>query len=248
MGDPLDNLVIGQFLFRLGVDLGRRGGAAPLACTNLLQQVAPQRALHEVLVETTGVARLFEFRRSAVPTISEYRKYRVLHAALRRQADLRALSRRIHWNVEPTVRLDGRDSGCQFDFSAGPYLDGPEADGSRFGLAEMIERIVDDVLDPRAGDDGALIADYLNAVAQFAGRPGAASGLLVVIDGRHGIRWVGLDDIGQLRDSPERLLGGGRRTRTAAPRLRDESAVPVPTLETPLVVKATPVLAGPEPA
>lgn len=246
MGDPLDNLVIGQFLFRLGVDLGRRAGAAPLACSNLLQQVAPQQALHQVFVESTGVVRLFEFRRSALPTISEYRRYRILHAALRRQPELRVLSRRLHWAVEPSVRVDTVDGAsgpaCAFDFSAGPYLDGPEADGPRFGLEEMIEGIVDDVLDPRAGDDGRLIGNYLDAVALFTGRAGAAAGLLLVIDARHGIRWVGLDDLCHLRESPERLLGRARRSRAAPSPCPDADTAP-PTLDTPLLVaKAVPAL------
>ena len=211
MGDPLDGMVIGQFLFRLGLGLGRRGGVAPLACSNLLQQFSSGQALHQVAFDSRGVVRLLEFRRSARPSIAEYRKFRVLQAALRRQAALRQLSRRLHWYVEPTLRDDQGDTASTFDFSAGPYLDGPAADGPRFGLDEMIERIVDEVLDPRAGDDGGLIADYLFAVAQFAGRAGAASGLLIVVDASHGIRWAGLGDVSQLRDSPEQLLRRARR-------------------------------------
>lgn len=98
MRDPLENIVIGNFLYGLGLSIGHRAGtAAPVGCVNLLQQTPLDRPLGDVFLRFTGTVRLFEFKRHAADKLKELRKLKVLQAAIRRRPDLRALSHQIHW-------------------------------------------------------------------------------------------------------------------------------------------------------
>lgn len=235
MNGPLDAVVTGQVLYRLGRELGRRLGAdAPLSCTHLLQQDAGGRPLHACFGPTLAGIRLLEFERVPVAPLADRRKRLVLAAALRRQPDLRALSRRIHWYLEPLPATEGGGPMSQaLQFSASPYLDhvgrGDQGDRvdrvTRTGRSAGVDPVIDlvdglvtealEALERPARDDAALVEAYLATVGCFAGRARVAAGLLVAIDRRAGIQWIDLEDIRNLRHPPDRLIAQARRPRLA---------------------------------
>jgi hypothetical protein len=222
MRDPLENIVIGNFLYGLGLSMGQRAGAnAPVGCVNLLQQTPLDRSLGDVFIRFTGAVRLFEFKRSTASKLKELRKLTVLQAAIRNRPDLRALSRQIHWYVE--TKKDHPD----FSISARPYLDMVDRKMPVLDLAGTIRDVVDQALAAQPEDNARLVDEYLKAVALFAGeRTGSSSGVLVAMDGKGGIQWVAVDDIRDLNATPMQLFERSRFERQKSLELERERSLP----------------------
>lgn len=58
-----ENIVIGNYLFDLGVRMAKLRPTLPLVSVNLLQQTPADRLLGDVLLANAGVCRLIEFKR-----------------------------------------------------------------------------------------------------------------------------------------------------------------------------------------
>ncbi len=221
MRDPLENIVIGNFLYCLGLSMGQRAGSdAPRGCINLLQQTPLDRPLGDVFIRFTGAVRLFEFKRSTASKLKELRKLTVLQAAIRNRPDLRALSHQIHWYVE--TEQDRPD----FRIAARPYLDMVDRKMQVLDFAGTICNVVDQALAARQKDDATLVDEYLKTVTLFAGeRTGTSSGMLVAVDAQGGIQWVGVDDIRDLNATPMQVLENFRLDRQRSLQLEREQAL-----------------------
>ena len=219
MRDPLENIVIGNFLYGLGLSMGQRAGTrAPTGCVNLLQQTPMDRPLGDVYIRFPGAVRLFEFKRASADKTKESRKLFVLQAALKRRPDLRKLSQGLHWYVETKADRP------EFHFGARPYLDMHERKEPELDFAASVKEVVDQALSSGPVADMALVQEYLDAVARFAGKKGGtSSGMLVAIDQAGGIRWVAVDDVRDLRSTPRQLI---REMQTEQERMAALSRAP----------------------
>lgn len=184
MRDPLENVTIGNFLYGLGLSIGSRAGAsAPAGCVNLLQQGPMDPPLGDVMLGYPGVFRLIEFKRRSARKTKECVKHTKLAAALSSREDLRVVSREVHWYVETKKGVP------VFHVTAKPYLDMFDSSVPNDGLAEFIAALVEQALCPKPACDLKLLPQYLDAVAVFAGKPGAtSSGILITVGTDGGVR------------------------------------------------------------
>lgn len=106
-----ENVVIGNFLYGLGVSIGNRlkSGYLPGA-VSLLQQTPEDKALGDVLLEFPGTLRLIEFKAQGNHSTKERRRHSKLSTILKGKQEFRniscrgqemlTISRRVHWYVE----------------------------------------------------------------------------------------------------------------------------------------------------
>lgn len=86
---PYENIVIGNFLYGLGLSLGTRAGLkAPLASINNTQQTPLDPILADVWLTFPGVCRLLEFKRQGVDNTKDKEKRKALSTVLNDQQDL----------------------------------------------------------------------------------------------------------------------------------------------------------------
>jgi hypothetical protein len=131
-----ENIVIGNYLFDLGVRMAKLRPNLPLISVNLLQQTPADRLLGDVLLANAGTCRLIEFKRAGKLTRKEMRKLAVLRDGLEKSGsreEAEELSRQIHWYVE--IR-EPRVIGQAVVTRACPYLDFSD-DPSFIGLNEF---------------------------------------------------------------------------------------------------------------
>ena len=194
-----ENLVIGNFLFALGLKIGARGAdyVIPDLSVHLMQQTPLDIVLGDVLLAGPRSVALLEFKRSADRRSKERGKLVALEAQLR-QSQFRALrvtSRHMHFFVETSDALGEGFSRVL------PYLDFlTDGEGS------SLEQLIDD-LAYRARSVPVLAEmqieacqRYLALVCACQGRSYRASpGLLVGVGGDGRIAFAPLDDIRDLR-------------------------------------------------
>lgn len=213
MRDPLENVTIGNFLYALGLSIGSRVGVnAPAGCINLLQQTHLDKCLGDVMVSFPGIFRLIEFKRFGANLNKELGKLHVLKTALTRQPDLVAVSREVHWYAETAAAQP------DFKFKARRYLDLRMRDGFDLDFAGFVNAVVDRALQSEPSYKPALVAEYLDVVATFAGkRDGTSSGMLVSVGSDGGVRYVVVDNIRDVRLSGAQVLQrAAERARLAA--------------------------------
>jgi len=81
--DVYENIVIGNFLFGLGVAMGRRSEAEGLPLSaNLLQQTPLDKGCGDVLVQGARAMRILEFKRASNDDFKEKAKLIHLSRAL----------------------------------------------------------------------------------------------------------------------------------------------------------------------
>jgi len=213
MRDPFENVTIGNFLYALGLSIGSRVGVnAPAACINLLQQTHLDKCLGDVMLSFPGIFRLIEFKRFGANLDKELGKLHVLKTALTSQPDLVAVSREVHWYAETAAATP------DFKFMARRYLDLRTRDGDALDFAGFVNAVVERALQPEPSCNVALIAEYLDAVATFAGkRDGTSSGMLVGVGSDGGVRYVVVDNIRDVRLTGAQVLQRAtERARLAA--------------------------------
>src|SRR5437588_9875109 len=101
--DIYENIVIGTFLYNLGLEIGLRGRSAlDLSTAPIqLQQTPLDPSFGDVLIANPRVVRLIEFKRAAARVKKEKAKLRVLRRILKSlPAEFEELSRQVHWYVE----------------------------------------------------------------------------------------------------------------------------------------------------
>jgi hypothetical protein len=105
--DVYENVVVGNFLFGLGVKMGlqRNSGTSP----TLLQQTPIDEQLGDVLLKSRAIVRLIEFKRQKAPAKVKRKEANKLSRLARclnkhpRSETLQAVSRRIHWYIESKI-------------------------------------------------------------------------------------------------------------------------------------------------
>lgn len=118
-----ENLVIGGFLFELGVRMASVRPDLPWLSVNLLQQTPLDRPLGDVLLANADVCRLVEFKRSGKLTDKEKKKLNALRRLLRNsnsEQDFAKVSREVHWYIEIK---EPRVLGHPVESCACPYID-----------------------------------------------------------------------------------------------------------------------------
>jgi hypothetical protein len=95
-----ENIVIGNFLFNLGVRMAKLRPHLPPVSVNLLQQTPLDKSLADVLLANAGLCRLIEFKRKGKLTTKETMKLTALRDGLRTAPGYETHSRQIHWFVQ----------------------------------------------------------------------------------------------------------------------------------------------------
>jgi hypothetical protein len=194
-----ENLVIGTFLYALGLKVGARQHdyLAPDFAVSLVQQTPLDIVLGDVLLTSQKSVALLEFKREASREgrWKERSKLLKIEASLKDPEfhELRDTSRQIHFYVETKDILDPGFSRVL------PYLDLGTDDRGRT-LEELIEDLVSHASSAPVCIEACQL--YLNLVCSSQGYSYHASpGLLVGVGAGGRIAFASVDDIRDLRNT-----------------------------------------------
>ncbi|HAU5565745.1 TPA: hypothetical protein JD264_18285 [Serratia fonticola] len=203
-----ENVVIGNFLYGLGVSVGAKldGNVLP-ASVNLLQQTPEDKALGDVLLSFPGTLRLIEFKNAANRSGKEESRFRKLSHALEIDKELTPLSHRIHWYVEttPDVQL-----GVKTYFSS--YLSAlalPAREAAPLNLERFIAQTTRCIFSAHTdAENPEAVSNYLKLVRRCQGgdEESSAGALIVVCDGKGNLRYAELKNIMELSMMHEKWL------------------------------------------
>lgn len=213
--DIYENIVIGNFLFGLGAEMGwrNRGAPTPPTCASLLQQTPLDEKLGDVLIKNARLIRLVEFKRIRNLSQKELRKRNRLARALASKPanDLQQVSRKVHWYV-------GSSFACRPErYHIVPYLDFADRSMSpKFNsLGEFVEAIAAQAFG-RAPNDNEVEQElsraenylvHLQSVWRGTKVASASSGMLCLqITAEGNLRYVALKYIRELSHTVERIL------------------------------------------
>lgn len=210
MLSPYENVIIGNFLYGLGLAMGKRPNEVE-GCVNLLQQTPLDHALGDVMLQFPGAWRLIEFKRVGANVTKEQVKLHTYRGATRRDQDLRRASLRTHWFVETGQHLIDELGNPEFRMMVRPYLEQHEHGG--ITLEAFAEQVVDDA---RQGTmKRRELALYLRLIRLFGCLDAyETSGLLVGVGSAGGLVYLPLDNIADL-NATARLLQTRLRAREA---------------------------------
>ncbi|SAK43024.1 hypothetical protein AWB77_00523 [Caballeronia fortuita] len=193
--EPYENIVIGNFLYSLGLTVGQEShGSVRTMCVNLMQQTPLDESLGDLMVSNTGVTRLLEFKRKKNDSIKEETKREVLSRALGADQHMLTISREIHWYIETS-----EEEGV-FVSRAVPYIDFVDETVP----ATTIERFTSSVAKDAVSKviDEATRASYKAYLAlvsvSHGGLQGSSGGLLINLSREQGLRYVLVPDIRDL--------------------------------------------------
>lgn len=193
--DPYENIVIGNFLYSLGLTIGQLSAdnVRPM-CVNLLQQSPMDRPLGDLLVENAGVTRLIEFKREQNESLKEEAKRLKLSRALVDNSYMQAISRDIHWYIETSEKVASLVSRVV------PYLDFADDKAAATTLETFTESVGLDAVQREIDEEThSAYKQYLKLVAySHGGLQGASGGLVVSYSKDDGIRYVLLTDVRDL--------------------------------------------------
>jgi len=210
MLSPYENIIIGNFLYGLGLAMGRRPTPVD-ACVNLLQQTPLDKALGDVMLQFPGAWRLIEFKRVGANMKKEAVKLATYRGATSRDRELREASLTAHWFVESGPYVVDEFDNAEFQMKVRPYLQLQEDGG--ISLEAFVERIVDDA---RRGPTRRKELDlYLRLIRLFGCLDGyETSGLLVGVNSAGGLVYLPLDNITDL-NATSKLLRARLRAQQA---------------------------------
>ena len=198
--DPYENILIGNFLYSLGLVIGAKAGPRPVpGSINLLQQTPLDSSVADVHLAYPGLVRIIEFKRQGNRSTKEATKLAMLRASLAipSNAPLQAVSRRIHWFVE------SREVTAGWATSARPYLDFDVRDDhpGKLDLHGLCGAIANSAMD-RDGPEypDATIQSYMKALAGNMSKKGSgSSGLMVFLTKDLELMYLPLDSFHDLR-------------------------------------------------
>lgn len=204
MLSPYENIIIGNFLYGLGLLMGREPDAVD-GCVNLTQQTQLDGVLGDVMLQFSSVWRLIEFKRHGAAMKKENAKVEVFRGALSDTPALEAVSRKVHWYVESGLRCnpDTRE-GTVWRSVARPYLDLRQR-GAGMTMAQFAQQTVREACD---GDPTPVeeLELYMALIKAFGCLDGAnTAGLLVGVSSAGGLAYVPLDNIADLRETASQL-------------------------------------------
>jgi len=175
--DIYENIVIGNFLYGLGFQLGAGSKGLPHEmAVNLLQQTPLDRPLGDVLIEGASVFRLIEFKRRRNSSDKERAKHWHIRQTLSARPYLADYGLRWHWYVETEVT-------DRFRSYVRPYLH--LLDASRNGTLEaFIQNTANEALSSRDGaKERELFHEYVGHLLRITAYSGEGSGALVFTAG-----------------------------------------------------------------
>jgi hypothetical protein len=212
--DIYENIIIGNFLFGLGLRMGMSaatGAIQPLS-VNLLQQTPLDTPLADVVLSSRTLYRIIEFKRSANTSEKELLKCSNLSQIVENDPearDLSNLSRRVHWYVRSDFRRDSQDIDVipYLDFS---NLDVPKRDFARLGVLkfdDFIENTAKEAVSQQAGaDEMRLYERYLRLLESCGSRNTGKTGCLLVAvrDGR--MSFAAVENVRDLFRTPMEII------------------------------------------
>jgi len=212
---PYENIIIGNFLFGLGLAMGRRPEEVE-GCVNLLQQTPLDKVLGDVMLQFRGTWRLIEFKRVGANVKKELVKLHTYIGATRRDADMKAASLRAHWYVETGPHVLPDEGEPEFKMMVRPYLEQQQHDG--IPMEEFVAEVASDAV------HGTVLQKdldlYLRLIKLFGCLDGyQTSGLLVGVSSSGSISYLPLDNITDLKATC-RLLRQRLRAREARQELQ----------------------------
>ncbi|MBK0127426.1 hypothetical protein IAE30_27145 [Pantoea sp. S61] len=201
-----ENVVIGNFLYGLGISVGAQlGGNVLPGSVNLLQQTPEDKALGDVLLSFPGTLRLIEFKSASSRSGKEEARFRKLSHTLTCNKALTPLSHRIHWYVE--TKPDAQ-AGVKTYFSS--YLSAlslPARQAEPLNLERFIAQTTRSIFSAQ-DDDPEAVGNYLKLVrwCQGVDEESGAGALIVVCDGKGNLRYAELKNIMELSMTHEKWL------------------------------------------
>lgn len=168
-----ENIIIGNFLYALGVSIGKAtSNVTQFSSINLLQQTPDDPLLGDLLVEYPGVVKLIEFKNKKCKKSKEKDRIRQLKIALNNDREMLEISNAVHWYIE----TDPLEKIC-FNRIV-PYLNAFENQGSHT-LESFLQFVTEEVVNHGGKDSKERIKAYLQIVAGCQGtqdRNGGDSG------------------------------------------------------------------------
>lgn len=208
MLSPYENVIIGNFIYGLGLVMGKNPRQID-SCVNLLQQTPLDKVLGDVMLQIPGAWRLIEFKRVGANLKKERVKLATYRGATRRDVDLRKASLRAHWFVETGQHIIDEFDNSTFQMNVRPYLELEEHGG--ISLEAFAEQVAEDAhKDP---PNKAELDLYLRLIKLFGCLDGyETSGLLVGVGSNGGLSYLPLENITDLK-ATSRVLRARLRAR-----------------------------------
>lgn len=196
MFNPYENIVIGNFLYGLGLAMGRHPRGVD-GCVNLLQQTPLDPVLGDVMLHFPAVWRLIEFKRAGANMHKEHAKLELFVGATKNNDRMRAASRLVHWYAPSGT--DGHAGKVR------PYLD-MRCSGD---VGIPLEQFAVEVVRQACEGESTSLEDldlYMTLISTFGSLKGVnSSGFLVGVSGSGGLTYVPVPDIGDLRGTASML-------------------------------------------
>jgi len=205
MFNPYENIVIGNFLYGLGLAMGRHPQGVS-GCVNLLQQGPLDPVLGDVMLQFPAVWRLIEFKRAGADLGKEQVKLQMIAGATKDNEPLRAVSRAVHWFVvSGDQRKKGESAPETLPIKVCPYLDMASHEDGGTTLEDFAEEIVRQACDGEwtSNDQLDLYMEFITLFGQLRGLN--TSGLLVGVSGQGGLTYVPVPDVSDLRGTAQML-------------------------------------------
>ncbi|HBP1183183.1 hypothetical protein [Pseudomonas aeruginosa] len=193
-----ENVVIGNFLYGLGVAVGTRLDSDTLlpSVVNLIQQTPVDKELADVLLNFPGVVRLIEFKMKGARLTKERLRHRLLRAALDGENEVLVdTCRRVHWYVEVGVS----HAGALLISRVVPYLDAFEPELMELkagGIEQLVMQTAHEAirkLEPLARERAEIYLRFLRSLQE--NDPVDAGGVLLVMSGGGVMHYAELRDI-----------------------------------------------------
>lgn len=189
-----ENVIIGNFLYTLGLNIGINKELPKYSSINLLQQTPADKALGDVLLEFPGVVRLIEFKNKKSDKEKEKTRLKLLEIALSGEDKMIDISRQIHWYIETEPSKDSCFNRIV------PYLDA--FNNEVYGedtIEPYIEKIVQEINKPLDNSKQQDVKNYLKLIQMTQGSSSTGTGGLIINITEKGIRYVQITDLLDLR-------------------------------------------------
>ncbi|MDX4060217.1 hypothetical protein Q6A89_06785 [Aliarcobacter skirrowii] len=193
-----ENVIIGNFLYGLGLDIGIKiglddGTETLPSIINLLQQTPADKELGDMLLEFPGVVRVLEFKNAKNPSNKEKKRVEKLEKALKDNERMQYVSRQMHWYIE----TEPFEEICVNKIV--PYLDVYNGTMGMETLESFIKSISIEVNNPISGITHEEQKHYLSLISTCQGSGAIGTGGLIVSVSKEGINYVEFSQIEQLQ-------------------------------------------------
>lgn len=193
-----ENVIIGNFLYGLGLDIGIKIGLNEETETlpsivNLLQQTPADKELGDMLLEFPGIIRILEFKNAKNPSKKEEKRVEKLEKALKDDERMQYVSRNIHWYIE----TEPFEKICANKIV--PYLDAYNGTIGMDTLESFIKNISSEVNNPISEITHEEQKHYLSLISTCQGSGAIGTGGLIVSVSKEGISYVEFSQIEQLQ-------------------------------------------------